>query len=324
MNESTFQWMPPQASTVSGEVDALYLALVGVSVFFSALIALLIIRFAARYRRRSASEVGVRIHGSLPLEILWSAIPLVIALGAFAWGTKVFFRISRPPANAIEYMVVGKQWMWKIQHPDGTREINTLHVPVGQPIRLTMTSEDTIHSFFIPAFRIKMDVLPGRYTTTWFEATRPGRYHLFCAEYCGAEHARMGGWVEVLEPTEYERWLAGDRGETRLAAADELMTRYACTSCHRDDSTARAPKLAGLFGSQVRMQDGSLVRADENYILESILNPSVRIVAGYQPTMPTFQGQMSSEEASTLVQYIRGLAADAGEGGASPTSSGGE
>jgi len=319
MIASAGNWMPPQASTVASEVDALYLTLVGVSVVFSLLIALLIIRFASRYRRRSESEVGVPIHGSIPLEILWSVIPLLIALGAFAWGTKVFFRISRPPANAIEYLVVGKQWMWKIQHPDGTREINTLHVPVGQPIRLTMTSEDTIHSFFIPAFRIKMDVLPGRYTTAWFEATRPGRYHLFCAEYCGAEHARMGGWVYVLEPHEYERWLAGDRGETRLAGADELMVRYACVSCHRDDSTARAPKLAGLFGSQVRLRGGTVVRADENYILESILNPSVRIVDGYQPTMPTFQGQMSPEEASTLVRYIRGLQS-AAPGGAKSQS----
>ena len=308
MNNQSENWMPPQASTVAGEVDALYLTLVGVSVFFSVLIAVLIIRFATRYRRRSESEVGVPIHGSIPLEIIWSVIPLLIALGAFAWGAKVFFRIARPPANAIEYFAVGKQWMWKFQHPDGTREINTLHVPLGQPIRLTMTSEDVIHSFYVPAFRVKMDVLPGRYTTAWFEATRPGRYHLFCAEYCGAEHSRMGGWVEVLDPHEYERWLAGERGaETRLADADELLARYACASCHRTDSTARAPRLAGLFGTQVLLQGGETVRADETYILESILNPGLRIVDGYKPTMPTFQGQMSTEEATVLVRYIRGL-----------------
>jgi cytochrome c oxidase subunit 2 len=319
MNHESGNWMPPRASTVAGEVDALYLALVGVSVLFSILIAALIIRFAVRYRRRSDSEVGVHIHGSTWLEITWTVIPLLIALGAFAWGAKVFFHISRPPANAIEYFAVGKQWMWKFQHPDGRREINTLHVPVGQPIRLTMTSEDVIHSFFVPAFRVKMDVLPGRYTTAWFEATRPGRYHLFCAEYCGTEHARMGGSVVVLDPHEYEQWLAGERGsETHLADAGELMTRYACGSCHRDDSTLRAPKLAGLFGTQVRLQGGATVRADETYILESILNPGLKIVDGYRPTMPTFQGQISSEEASVLVRHIRGLdrSADDGDDGA--------
>ena len=313
MNNQSEYWMPPRASTVASEVDALYLTLVGVSVVFSVLIAALVIRFVVRYHRRSESEVGVPIHGSIPLEILWSVVPLLIALGAFAWGAKVFFRISRPPANAIEYFAVGKQWMWKFQHPDGTREINTLHVPVNQPIRLTMTSEDVIHSFFVPAFRVKMDVLPGRYTTAWFEATQPGRYHLFCAEYCGAEHARMGGWVEVLDPHDYERWLAGERGaESRLADAEELLARYACTSCHRDDSTARAPRLAGLFGTQVRLEGGAVVQADETYILESILNPGLRIVDGYKPTMPTFQGQMSTEEATVLVRYIRGLQSPGG------------
>lgn len=309
MNNESGNWMPPRASTVAAEVDTLYLALVGVSLVFSVLIAALIIRFAVRYRRRSAAEVGVRIHGSTLLEIAWTVIPLLIALGAFVWGAKVFFHVSRPPANAIEYFAVGKQWMWKFQHPDGTREINTLHVPVGQPIRLTMTSEDVIHSFFVPAFRVKMDVLPGRYTTAWFEATRPGHYHLFCAEYCGTEHARMGGAVVVLEPHDYERWLAGERSSDsgRFADADELMTRYACASCHRDDSTLRAPKLAGLYGTQVHLQGGTTVHADETYILESILNPSLRIVEGYRPTMPTFRGQMTTEEASVLVRYIRGL-----------------
>jgi len=322
MSIQSEHWMPPRASTVASEVDALYLTLVGVSVVFSILIAALIIRFALRYRRRSESEVGVAIHGSIPLEILWSVIPLLIALGSFAWGAKVFFRISRPPSNAIEYFAVGKQWMWKFQHPDGTREINALHVPVGQAIRLTMTSEDVIHSFFVPAFRVKMDVLPGRYTTAWFEATQTGRYHLFCAEYCGTEHARMGGWVEVLEPDDYERWLAGERGsERRLGDAAELMTRYACDSCHRDDSTARAPKLAGLFGKQVRLQGGATVRADETYILESILNPGLRIVNGYKPTMPTFQGQMTTEEATVLVRYIRGLQSS-GAGGAGDAGNG--
>jgi cytochrome c oxidase subunit 2 len=300
-------FMPPDASSVARDVDLLYVFLVGVSIFFSVLIAFLLIYFAVRYRRRTNDAVGVPIHGSTHLEIAWSVIPLLIALAAFFWGAKVFFRISRPPANAVEYYGVGKQWMWKFQHPDGTREINNLHVPVGQPIKMTLTSEDVIHDFYVPAFRVKMDVLPGRYTTAWFEATKTGAFHLFCAEYCGTEHARMGGWVIVLEPHEYEEWLAGARGENRLGSAEELFERYACNSCHRDDTSARAPKLAGLFGRDVRLVDGGTVQADENYLLESIFDPNAKIVEGYKPIMPTFRGQMSQEEALALVRYIRGL-----------------
>ena len=302
--------MPPQGSALAGQVDSLYLFLVAVSIFFSALIAGLIVYFAIRYKRRAARAVGVPIHGSTPLEILWSAVPLVIMLGSFVWGTMVFFRISRPPADAIEYFAVGKQWMWKFQHPDGTREINTLHLPVGQAVKLTMTSEDVIHDLYVPGFRVKMDVLPARYTTVWFQPNRVGRYHLFCAEYCGTEHSKMGGWIEVMSPDAYERWLAGERGgETRLASPEDLFRRFACESCHRTDSTARAPQLAGLFGREVRLKSGETVQADENYILESIMQPNEKIVSGYQPIMPTFQGQMSQEEALSLVRYIRGLEA---------------
>jgi cytochrome c oxidase subunit 2 len=299
---------PPEASTLARDVDSLYGFLIGVSVFFSLLIAGLIIGFAVRYRRRSAQAIGTPQHGSVPLEIAWSAIPLAIALVSFFWGARVFFHISRPPANAVEYYAVGKQWMWKFQHPEGAREINTLHVPIGTPIKLTMTSQDVIHSFYVPAFRVKMDVLPGRYTTAWFQATQPGTYHLFCAEYCGTDHARMGGWVVVMEPHAYEDWLAGaGRGEARLASAEELFRQYACDSCHRPDTAARAPKLDGLFGREVRLASGATLRADENYLLESILNPNAKIVAGYKPIMPTFQGQIGPEEAMALVRYIRGL-----------------
>ena len=299
---------PPQASTLARDVDSLYGFLIGVSVFFSLLIAGLIIGFVVRYRRRSAHAIGVPQHGSVPLEIAWSAIPLAIALFSFFWGARVFFHISRPPANAVEYYAVGKQWMWKFQHPEGAREINTLHVPAGTPIKLTMTSQDVIHSFYVPAFRVKMDVLPGRYTTAWFQATRPGTYHLFCAEYCGTEHARMGGWVVVMEPHAYAEWLAGaGRGEARLASAEELFRQFACDSCHRPDTAARAPKLEGLFGREVRLASGATLRADENYLLESILNPGAKIVAGYKPIMPTFQGQIGPEEAMALVRYIRGM-----------------
>jgi len=300
-------FMPPEASSVAGDVDSLYRFLVGVSVFFSLLIATLILYFSVRYRRRGERRIGARQHGSTGLEIAWSAIPLAIALTAFFWGAQVFFRVSRPPANAVEYWAVGRQWMWKFQHPDGRREINMLHVPLGTPVKLTMTSQDVIHSFFVPAFRTKMDVLPGRYTTAWFQATKPGTYHLFCAEYCGTEHSRMGGWVVVMEPHAYEDWLAGAAGETRRAGAEELFRQYACDSCHRTDTAARAPKLAGLFGREVRLATGGTVRADENYLLESILNPGAKVVAGYKPIMPTFQGQIGPEEAMALVRYIRGM-----------------
>ena len=303
-------FMPPQGSSFAGQVDLLYLFLVAISLFFSLLIAGLIVYLAVRYKRRSPRDIGVPIHGSGVLEIAWSVIPLVIMLGSFVWGTMLFFHLSRPPADAVEYFAVGKQWMWKFQHPDGTREINTLHLPVGQPVKVTLTSEDVIHDLFVPAFRVKMDVLPARYSTIWFEPVRVGTYHLFCAEYCGAEHSRMGGWIVVQEPEDYERWLAGERGqENRLASPEDLFKRFACESCHRTDSVARAPQLAGLFGKQVRFKDGSAIVADDNYILESILKPNEKIVAGYQPIMPTFQGQMSQEEALALVRYVRGLEA---------------
>ncbi|MFQ5599164.1 MAG: cytochrome c oxidase subunit II [Candidatus Krumholzibacteriia bacterium] len=321
MWRSTF--MPENASTVAGEVDALYAFWVGVSIFFSILIAALILYLAVRYRRRSDDGVGVPIHGSTGLEIVWTAIPLVIVLVGFFWGAKVFFRLSRPPADAVEYYATGKQWMWKFQHPDGTREINTLHVAVGMPVKLTMTSEDVIHSFFVPAFRVKMDVLPGRYTTVWFEPTRPGSYHLFCAEYCGAEHAKMGGWIEVMEPHEYEDWLAGNRGEgMRLASGEELFQKYSCHTCHRTDSMARAPILTDLYGRAVLLKNGRTVTADENYVRESILDPAAKVVEGYQPVMPTFQGQMSEEEVLQLVRYIRGLDPGAQHDGTGPPSPG--
>jgi cytochrome c oxidase subunit 2 len=304
----TFPLFPEQASTLAGEVDALFFFGIGVSIFFSILIAGLLIYFFIRYRRRDPSQVGSPVHGSVPLEILWSVIPLGITLVMFAWGAKVFFSLSRPPAGATEFYVVGKQWMWKFQHPEGRREINELHVPLGLPIKLTMTSEDVIHSFFVPAFRVKADVLPGRYTTVWFAATRPGRYHLFCAEYCGAEHSRMGGWVTVMEPSEYEQWLAGERTRrTLVATGEELFSQRACNTCHRPDTEVRGPWLGGLIGKQVRLAGGRTVVADENYIRESILNPAAKVVAGYRPIMPTFQGQLSEEELVELLTYLKSL-----------------
>ncbi|MBI2833009.1 MAG: cytochrome c oxidase subunit II [Acidobacteria bacterium] len=299
---------PQRASTMAGRVDALYFFLIAVSAFFSLLIAGLIISFAIRFRRRHDSEVGAPIHGSMALELVWTVIPLAIVLVMFVWGARVFYAMSRPPAGALEVYVTGKQWMWKFQHLDGQREINELHVPVRRPVRLTMGSEDVIHSFFVPAFRVKADVVPGRVTTLWFEAIAPGRYHLFCAEYCGTKHSGMTGWVVAMEPSDYQAWLSGGAAEGSLAAAGErLFQSLACNTCHRPDTQGRGPVLDGLFGKQVLMANGQTIVADENYIRESIMQPSVKVVGGFQPLMPTFQGLVTEEGVLQLIAYIKSL-----------------
>ncbi len=303
---------PERASTLAASIDHLFFVALGGSVFFSLLIAGLILLLGIKYRRRRPDDVGTppgpHTRGTIALEIAWSAIPLAILLFMFAWGAQVYFTAARPPANAAEYFVVGKRWMWKIQHPEGRREINELHVPVDRPIRLTMTSEDVIHSFFVPAFRIKQDVLPGRYTTLWFEANRPGTFRLFCAQYCGAEHSRMIGRVVVLEARAFEEWLAGaSSGAAQSASGAALFTEKGWATCHRADTPARAPILNGLFGTRVRLQDKSLVTADETYLRESILDPQTKIVAGYQPIMPTFEGQLNESELLELIAYLKSL-----------------
>lgn len=303
-----FPLFPETATELAGQVDALYFTFLAISAFFSLLIAALIVYFAIRYRRRSADEIGQPEKAGMALEITWSLIPLAILLVMFVWGTKVYIDAFRPPSGAVEYYVTGKQWMWKFQHPEGHREINELHVPVGQPTRLTMTSEDVIHSFFVPAFRVKADVLPGRYTSIWFEANKTGSFKLFCAEYCGAEHSLMGGRIVVMEPHDYETWLAaGTRGPSVAASGEELFQAKACNTCHRPDSAAQAPILSGLFGQPVELESGDTVVADANYLRESILNPTARIVKGYQPLMPTYQGQLNEEEIVQLIGYIKSL-----------------
>jgi cytochrome c oxidase subunit 2 len=299
---------PEQASTVAGQVDALYYFLVAVSVFFSTLIFLLVFYFAIKYRRRSEAEMPVQIHGSLRLELLWTIIPFCLAMVMFAWGARLYFVTSRPPADALEIQVIGKQWMWKFQHPTGQREINELHVPLGQPVKLTMASEDVIHSLYVPAFRIKRDVLPGRYTSAWFEATKIGTYHLFCAEYCGTEHSLMGGQVIVMAPMQYQNWLSGGTsGESPISAGERRFQQLGCNTCHRAEAEARGPALAELFGKTVQLQSGETVVADEAYIRESILNPKARMVLGYQPLMPTYQGLISEEGVLQLIAYIKSL-----------------
>lgn len=321
---ANFPLFPEQASTMAREVDLLFYFLAGVSGFFSLLIAVLLLTFAIRYRRRSSGDVAAAVHGSLALELIWSLIPFGLTMIMFLWGASLYLTLSRPPDNALDVFVVGKQWMWKLQHTEGRQEINELHVPAGQPVKLTLTSEDVIHSFYIPAFRIKMDALPGRYTHAWFEATKPGRYHLFCAEYCGTQHSGMIGSVVVMEPAEYQAWLSEGIAETAaLSPADAgaaLFQGLGCASCHRETSGALGPALAGLFGSTVKLQDGSEVVADEAYLRESILNPRARIVAGFQPVMPTFQGLVSEQQLLHLVQYIMSLQSEGGGATATDTA----
>ncbi|HEX7798678.1 MAG TPA: cytochrome c oxidase subunit II [Vicinamibacterales bacterium] len=302
---------PEQASTMAPRVDNLYFFLLGLTVFFSLLIAGLIVAYAIKFRRRSPDSIGAVIHGGLMLEITWSVIPLMITMVLFVWGASVFFAMSRPPEETMNVYVVGKQWMWKFQHLDGQREINELHVPVGRPVKLIMTSEDVIHDVFVPAFRVKADVLPGRYTNIWFEPTKPGTYHLFCAEYCGTRHSGMTGQVVVMEPNDYQNWLSGGAGEGSLAAAGQkLFSDLACNTCHRPDAQGRGPVLQNLFGKTVELASGERVVADEAYIRESILNPHAKITAGFQPIMPTFQGLVTEEQLLELIEYVKSLKQD--------------
>jgi cytochrome c oxidase subunit 2 len=304
-----FQLHPVQASTFASEVDLLYFFVVAVSVFFMALICILIYAFAVKYRRKTPDQQAEsQLHGNLLLEITWSAIPFVLMLVMFGWGTYLFFRVYQVPEGAMEYYVVGKQWMWHVQHPTGQREINELHMPVHIPVKLTMASEDVIHSFFIPAFRVKNDVIPGRYTTMTFEATKTGIYHLFCAEYCGTEHSRMTGRVIVMEPEEYQAWLSGGKGdETPEQIGARLFSQLNCVTCHSDQPGARGPSLNGKFGTEQALTGGERVIMDEAYIRESILNPRAKIVAGYPSIMPTFQGQVTETNIFNLISYIKSL-----------------
>jgi cytochrome c oxidase subunit 2 len=299
---------PDAASSIADHVDALFFFLIGISVFFSVLIAGLIVFYAARYRRRSPNSVGERIHGGLALEITWTVIPLMISMVIFVWGASIFFTMTHPPADTLNIYVVGKQWMWKFQHLDGQREINELHVPLGRDVKLIATSEDVIHDVFVPAFRVKADVLPGRYVSIWFRATKPGRYHLFCAEYCGTRHSGMTGEVIVMQPADYQTWLSGGVSGGSLAdAGQKLFSDLACNTCHRPDARGRGPVLDGLFGKTVSLQSGDTIVADEAYIRESILNPAAKITAGYQPIMPTFQGLVSEEQLLQLIEYVKSL-----------------
>ena len=301
-----FPLWPDRASTAAGNVDALFIFLIIVSGLMTGLIFTAVLYFAARYRRQR----GVRaeqIEGSTPLELTWSVIPFFVFMAIFAWGAVVYFKSRTPPRDSTEVYVVAKQWMWKLEHAEGQREINELHVPVGRDVKLIMTSQDVIHSFFVPAFRMKQDVLPGRYTVAWFRATKPGTYHLFCAEYCGTQHSGMIGDIVVMEPAQYEAWTSGSSTGPLSATGEKVFGELGCSTCHRADSQGRGPNLQNVFGKPVELADGRTVMADENYVRECILDPGSRRVKGFQPIMPTFQGLVSEEQVNALVAYVKSL-----------------
>jgi len=321
---TNFPFFPEAASEQAASVDGLYFFLVAVAAFFTVLIALLVIVFAVKFHRKKDDEVGAAIHGSLALELLWTIIPLGITMVMFVWGAQVFFHLTRPPKGAMEIYVVGKQWMWKAEHTDGAREINELHVPVGRPVKLIMGSEDVIHSFFIPAFRVKADVVPGRYNTLWFTASKAGTYHLFCTQYCGTKHSNMIGWVTAMDPADYQAWLSGgSSGGTMADAGAKLFQDLSCSTCHTDASQGRGPSLKGTYGHQVALQGGQTATMDDAYIRESILEPQAKVVAGYQPIMPTFQGLVTEEQLLQLIAYVKSLG-DTGTGVASASAAPGE
>jgi cytochrome c oxidase subunit 2 len=306
-----FPLFPDVASTIARSVDLLYFFLTAITAFFTLLIFTFIFYFAVKYRRRPdrASEQveASGAHQGYGLEIAWSVVPFVITLVMFTWGSSLYIANSRVPDQAMNIAVVGRQWMWKIQHPNGRREINELHVPLGQPVRLTLASQDVIHSFYIPAFRVKQDVVPGRYLTMWFQPARAGEYHLFCAEYCGTYHSGMIGRVVVMQPQDFQKWLGGVTEESPVQTGEKLFSAFDCVDCHATGARQRGPQLGGLFGTEVLLESGRQVKFDENYIRESIINPNAKIVKGFPAVMPAYRGQLSEEQILDLIAYIRSL-----------------
>jgi cytochrome c oxidase subunit 2 len=302
-------FFPDQASTTAYRVDALFFFLCAVCGTMAVLIALLLLYFAFRYRRRAEDDRTPRITGNNPLEWFWTIAPLFVFLIMFLWGASIYTSVSQPPPDAPEVFVVGKQWMWKIQHPDGQREINQLHLPVGRPVKLILTSEDVIHDFFVPAFRTKIDVIPGRYVQTWFQPTQTGRFHLFCSQYCGTSHSNMVGTVVVMERDEYRTWLDSHAEGSLALQGRKLFLKLQCVTCHSANSRARAPVLEGLHNQLVNLRNGRTVLADDGYLRESILYPEAKVVQGWEPIMPTFKGQVNEEELIQLLAYIKSLRA---------------
>ena len=307
--QSQLPLYPEQASNFAPNVDALMVYITAICLFFTVAITAAVILFFFVYRRKNPGEIGAVIHGDSRLEALWLVVPLVLSLTMFAGGAVIYVEFRHPPTDTLDIYVIGKQWMWKSQQPNGLKEINELHVPIGRNVKLILASEDVIHNFSIPAFRTKMDVMPGHYNTMWFRPTKTGRYHFFCSQYCGTNHAVMGGWVTVMEPSDYAAWLSGSAGANAdpVVTGEKLFVEKACNTCHYPDGKGRAPSLNGVFGKKVQLADGSMVTADESYVRESILNPNAKIVAGFQPLMPTFQGQLTEEQLLGLIAYVKSL-----------------
>ena len=298
---------PAEASGIAPYVDALYFFLVLMTIVGTTLVATLLLVFSIRYRREK-NPVATQIEGSTLLEATWTIIPLAIFLLAFVWGALLYFRIYDPPANAMNIYIVGKQWMWKAEHPGGQHEIDSLHVPLGKPIQLTMISQDVFHSFSIPDFRIKREVIPGRYSTVWFEATQVGTYHLFCTQYCGTQHAGMIGEVTVLTPGDYKKWLEqSNSGQSLAQNGERLFASMGCNSCHNGTAASRGPSLAGVYGSKLTLTDGRQILVDDAYLRDAILNPSEHVTAGFAPIMPTYQGQISEDGLIDLVEFIKNM-----------------
>jgi cytochrome c oxidase subunit II len=303
-----FPIFPKEASTTAAQTDDIYFFLLGFSAFVIAIIFLPMIYCLFKYRRgKRANREPLKV-STTKIEVTWTIIPTILAMGLFAWGADVYFYEEVPPGNALQINVIGKQWMWKIQHQEGEREINALHIPVNRAVKLTLASEDVIHSFFVPAFRVKQDVVPGRFTTEWFKATRVGTYEFYCSEYCGAGHSKMRGKVYVMTPSDYENWLAQNRPQNTLAQSGEkLFRQLGCSGCHVNSSAVHAPPLEGLYEHLVPLSDGTFVRADDKYLRDSILLPKSQIVAGYQPLMPTYEGRINEDELLQVLAYIKSI-----------------
>jgi cytochrome c oxidase subunit II len=299
---------PPAASSIADDVDKLYFVLTGITLFFTVLIFSIIFYFMIKYRRRSDDEIPEATHTPMALELTWTIIPSLICVVLFVWASELYVRNSRPPDASTEIFVIGKQWMWHRQHPEGPREINELHVPVGVPVKLTMTSQDVIHDFYIPAFRVKKDVLPGRYSSIWFEPTETGTFHLFCAQYCGTNHSEMIGWVYVMSPKDYAAWLAGgEQTESLAQQGQQLFIQFGCNTCHTSEAGGRGPSLAGIYGKPQKLQSGETRVVDETMIRDAIFTPNSVHVPGYQPIMPTYQGQIDEEQMLQLIAYVKSL-----------------
>ncbi len=304
---SNFPLWPPEASTIAPQMDALIFFMILVSLIGLTIVILFIVGFSVLYRKQR-HPVAVQIEGSTLLEATWTIIPLGLFLVMFVWGSLIYFRVYTPPANAMNIYVVGKQWMWKAEHPGGQHEIDALHIPVGRPIQLTLISQDVFHSFSIPAFRVKREAIPGRYTSVWFQATKPGTYHLFCTQYCGTNHSAMIGQIVAMTPDDYKKWLDESNSGNSLAQNGErLFASLSCNACHSGRADARGPSLANVFGSSLTLTTGERVNVDEAYLRQAILSPSEHVTQGYVPIMPTYQGQISEDGVFALIEYIKSL-----------------